>query len=935
MGNETNDINVQPVTESNKKKEKIIRNRDNNMLEESNNIEIDNNKNIDDNKINQDNSIPSEFDDFNNSNIILENNNQNNDEKIYIWIDPDINNKQNRMNYNYLINSLKIKIITFRNIDECFNYINDKYNKYKEIIIIISGKLFYNFIKLFRNNIKRIHFSPTIIIFSDKKELLTAQLKMNNMYYNNDLFDPRLIFTNPLDILNFIKDKIIEENDLTFDIIENPEEIIIPNYYSYILEDTYQHEIEYFNYYLLQNYPRNDKNEDIHILINQIKDKILPKDILIQYWLRIYTCESEFYGKFNKFLRTNNSKVLFYYPFIKLCYEELRKGFLESSNEKLYRCSKISIKEFEEINKKINCKNNNFSEEIPNVIAFSRSFLSFSIDEKRAKKFAGINNCENTYTILYIIEENQNIGNNGTNITNADLQKFSFFPSEKEILIFPFTCFEIVKIEKIDEIEQKKIDYIIYLKYLGNYSHFIEKNLGDNFFDKIQISKFSEELIGSGIVKAHDVISSWIKKKTYNIKLDKICFVLDDEEDCICISKTDIIVFNIYSHTIKIIKNIHNEEILDIIKLPSNRICSSSKDKTIKINKFSENNTKCEEIKSIDLYAIKLLFLHDEHILSLDETNFFRIHDLKQESFYHIDLLRENNKIVLLKKLKEDKLIYVNENDIGNKYINFINLKNKEKEKDSIQIKEDKEEDLIFIYIVLFNDYLLICFNSYIDIYSFIEKKEKIRTFDYFDYEITNILVLSHNSIILGFYDHIRKNSTMREHLLRISDLENNKNKFDCIGKSKFDTYNINNIIKINESKIFVKSNKDTCIFYERKNEVAEKLKESLIDICISPEVKYKEIEIIKKIEKEKIVNKPPYILNNRNKNYINNTEQKILSKTTNEVKTNDNNKIKNDDILNDLPHAFKYVKENNNRYINEKNELKKGEKKLLLINNK
>ena len=146
MGNETNDINVQPVTESNKKKEKIIRNRDNNMLEESNNIEIDNNKNIDDNKINQDNSIPSEFDDFNNSNIILENNNQNNDEKIYIWIDPDINNKQNRMNYNYLINSLKIKIITFRNIDECFNYINDKYNKYKEIIIIISGKLFYNFI---------------------------------------------------------------------------------------------------------------------------------------------------------------------------------------------------------------------------------------------------------------------------------------------------------------------------------------------------------------------------------------------------------------------------------------------------------------------------------------------------------------------------------------------------------------------------------------------------------------------------------------------------------------------------------------------------------------------------------------------------------------------------------------------------------------------
>ena len=927
MGNEPNGGISQPFSESNEKNEKIILNIDNNMLEESNNIEIDDNKNINDVKNNQDNYINiNEYEDFKNSILIQEQKNQINKEKIYMWIDPDINNKQNKMNYNYLINSLQIKIITFRNIDECFNDISEKYNEYKEIIIIISGKLFYNFIRLFRNNIKRIHFSPTIIIFSDKKKLLTAQLKMNDMYYNNDLFDPRLIFTNPLDILNFIKDKTQEENDLTFDIIESPEQIIIPNYYSYIIEDTYQHEIEYFNYYLIQNYPWNDKNEDIHILINQIKDKVLPKEIIIQYWLRIYTCESDFYGKLNKFLRTNNRKVLFYYPFIKLCYEELRKGFLESSNQKLYRCSKISIKEFEEINKKFNYKNNNIESEIPKVIAFSRSFLSFSIDEKRAKNFAGINNCDNAYTILYIIEENKIIGNNGTNITNADLQKFSNFPSEKEILIFPFTCFEIVKIEKIDEINQKKIDYNIYLNYLGNYSHYIEKNFGINFFDKIQILNYSEELIYSGIVKAHELISSWIKKKTYNIKLDKICFVLDDEEDCICIFKTDIIVLNICSHTIKIIKNIHNKEILDIIKLPSNRICSSSKDKTIKINKFSENNTKCEEIKIIDLYAIKLLFLYDEHILSVDETYFFRIHDLKKKSFYHIDLFGEKNKIILVKKLNEEKLMYINEN-IGNKYINFINLKNKEKEKDSIQIKEDKEKEIKFIDLILFNDYFLICFNSYIDIYSYKDKKEKIRTLDYFDYEITNILVLSHNSIILGFYEPIRKKSIIREHLLRTSDFEKKINKFDCIGKSKFDTHLIDNIIKVNESKILVKTENNTCIFYERKNEVSENLKGSLIDICISPEVKYKEIEIIREKEKEININKAPYILNNTNKNHINITEQKILSKTANEVKANNNNIIRNDNNFNDLPPAYKSFKENNNRYTKGENKLKNEEK--------
>ena len=554
MGNNTVETNIattQPDTEKNEIKEKIILNIDNNELKESYNSDNDNIININDKKTNPDNGNKSdEFDDFVNIDFIEEEPNQDNGEKIYIWIDPDIYNKQNEYYYNYLRKSKKIEIKRFKNIDESFYHIKENYNKYKEIIIIISGKLFYNFIKLFRKNIKEIQFSPTILIFTSKIELVTAQLKMNNMYYNNDLFNPKLIFTNPSDILDFINGNNIQsENDLTFDIIECAEQLIIPNYYSYILEDTYQHEIEYFNSYLIQNFPMNERNEDIHKLINQIKNKVLPKDILIQYWIRIYTLQSDFYGTFNNSLRTKNSKVLFYYPFIKLCYEELRKGFLESSNEILYRCSKISIKEFEEINRKLNSKYND-EKKIPNVIVFSRCFLSFSIERRIAEKFAKASDGD-TYSILYIIEKIKNIENNGSNISNADIQKFSNFSNEKEILIFPFTCFEIVKIVKIinnpGNNNKKKIDYEIHLKYLGNYSHYIEDQFGNNFFDRIQISKFSEELINSGIVKAHNFISTWIKKKNLKIKLDKICFFLDGEEDCIGYLKNEIIVLNIIS----------------------------------------------------------------------------------------------------------------------------------------------------------------------------------------------------------------------------------------------------------------------------------------------------------------------------------------------------------------------------------------------------
>ena len=891
MGNNTVETNIattQPDTEKNEIKEKIILNIDNNELKESYNSDNDNIININDKKTNPDNGNKSdEFDDFVNIDFIQEEPNQDNGEKIYIWIDPDIYNKQNEYYYNYLRKSKKIEIKRFKNIDESFYHIKENYNKYKEIIIIISGKLFYNFIKLFRKNIKEIQFSPTILIFTSKIELVTAQLKMNNMYYNNDLFNPKLIFTNPSDILDFINGNNIQsENDLTFDIIECAEQLIIPNYYSYILEDTYQHEIEYFNSYLIQNFPLNERNEDIHKLINQIKNKVLPKDILIQYWIRIYTLQSDFYGTFNNSLRTKNSKVLFYYPFIKLCYEELRKGFLESSNEILYRCSKISIKEFEEINRKFNSKYNE-EKKIPNVIVFSRCFLSFSIERRIAEKFAKASDGD-TYSILYIIEKIKNIENNGSNISNADIQKFSNFSNEKEILIFPFTCFEIVKIVKIinnpGNNNKKKIDYEIHLKYLGNYSHYIEDQFGNNFFDKIQISKFSEELINSGIVKAHNFISTWIKKKNLEIKLDKICFFLDGEEDCIGYLKNEIIVLNIISLKVKKVL-CFEYEILNIIKLPSNKICSSFTDKTIRIIQFTDNNTNFIQLKTIKIYAKKILYLYDETILCLDYINTFIKYDINTKiASNFIQLFYEKNKILEIEKLNEEKIIYVIEKNKENKkrYVLKIDYiySGKEKTEKHIEkkgckktIREDEENKLKFIDLVLFNDYILICFNSCIDIFKYKDEIcNNIITFDHFDYEITKMLVLSSDRIILGFYDSIRRESILREHILRTIDLENNKNKFDCIGNSEFESFQIDNIIKIYEYKILMKTKNDSCIIYERKNEFSEKLKESLIDICITQEIKYDEIEKVKvkEIVKEEERNNPLNI-NLKSKNIINN----------------------------------------------------------------
>ena len=424
-------------------------------------------------------------------------------ENIYGQIDPAINNKENEFHYKYLTSTKKISIERFDNIDDGYKYLIKEENEFKEIVIIISGKLFNDLYYLIKKNIESINFSPSIIIFTSKKDLLINQLKLNNTYYNNNLFDTRLIFANPSMIEDYIDDIMQEESDLTFDIIDNLDQLIVPNYYTYLLEDVNIPEINNFNDYLLKNFVNKgiNPNEEINKLLKQIKYKILPKEILIKYWIRIYTLESEFFKILNKSLRTKDNNNYYYYPFIKLCYEGIRKGFLKPYIKEIYRCSKISIDEFKEIQEIYNSKKNNIK--YPNLIVFSRSFLSFSTEKNMAEGFKRPNN--NTYSILYIIQEIKNINNIDKKVSNTLIETISKIPDEKEALVFPFSCFEIINIKKI---EKNGIDYEIHLKYLGNYTQYIEEQLGNNFFDKIQISKFSEELIDCKILKINNFFSS-------------------------------------------------------------------------------------------------------------------------------------------------------------------------------------------------------------------------------------------------------------------------------------------------------------------------------------------------------------------------------------------------------------------------------------------
>ena len=79
------------------------------------------------------------------------------------------------------------------------------------------------------------------------------------------------------------------------------------------------------------------------------------------------------------------------------------------------------------------------------------------------------------------------------NLSNASIKEYSKYKGEEEVLVFPFSCFEIVKVE--DENDEKYGNYkIIHLNYLGKYGDAFREQLGDKFLNEIMNSKFSSEL---------------------------------------------------------------------------------------------------------------------------------------------------------------------------------------------------------------------------------------------------------------------------------------------------------------------------------------------------------------------------------------------------------------------------------------------------------
>jgi hypothetical protein len=271
--------------------------------------------------------------------------------------------------------------------------------------------------------------------------------------------------------------------EFTFELLDNENDFIGALYLPRLFENPKEEECSQFDKYLLDNY--GDIMKELILQVYKVK---CPISLRIKYWLRAYTLETKFYKDMNSDLMKENIK--YYIPYIKLLYYGLKlNNFDFSYTKNLYRGALIDKKEIENL---INHKKNYYSK-YPCII-YSKAFMSFSLDKDVAMGF--MKNkvpTEKQYRVLYILQSSEI---NEKNATNADLTEISFFEKEKEILLFPFSIYE------ISDVKKESNYYLIYLNILGKYKRDFDYQSRSEIIDSIHQSKYFKMIQRSGLVSS-------------------------------------------------------------------------------------------------------------------------------------------------------------------------------------------------------------------------------------------------------------------------------------------------------------------------------------------------------------------------------------------------------------------------------------------------
>ena len=431
-----------------------------------------------------------------------------------IWIDQNITNAENTVYSNELKLKLDSFFRSFKDVKSAIEFL--KTILFIETKVIVSGRLYLDFIEQYKKNIAALNIIPKIVIFtSHKGRFIDANQKYLNII-ENPLYNYGGIQTDFEGVKEFIKKKveisslqkkidevkineISEYNDnkftedemeeMTFDYIDCLGKLCLQLFFKALI-DIPSDTLEDYTISLCDKFSK--ENSKIKELLEQIIIFEKPNiEILCKYYIRAYTMQKSLYGDLNK--DSIKNKIIKNLPFVKLLYAGVKlKSFPLASEQELYRGTEIFDNEILKIKDYLKNKNKG----LPAATAFSKSFLSFSKEKKIALGFFGKKK-KDFSRVLFMLKKDKDIDYSLS--THADIDKISYYPNDKEVLFFPFSSFEI---KDVREVNENKYEYEIDLLYLGKYIEIIKKD--KDIIEKgikLPDCKFKDEIINTGLIQ--------------------------------------------------------------------------------------------------------------------------------------------------------------------------------------------------------------------------------------------------------------------------------------------------------------------------------------------------------------------------------------------------------------------------------------------------
>lgn len=382
-----------------------------------------------------------------------------------IWIDEEVDSCLNKIYSEELESMNPKKVQLFKNVIEAINHL--KTIKFEDTRIIVSGRLYSGFVDAFKKNILEMYIIPIIIVFTRNREKF---IQYNPDYYKNDyifynfggiaiIFDEIKKFLNnedknvtksgkrnsqesisslnsntPLSLVDKIEFKTIDksdDNNLTFDYIDDKLKLIFPLFFKILIENKSNIDFYKYNNYLYKRFYK--ENNMVKELLGPIKSiPNIPIELLSKYYARLYSNSGNFHSSLNKDLRSN--KKIEHLPFIKAFYEGVKLNALPlCSNKKLYRGAILSNEEIKKIESYPKIQFGQYQ----SSIVFSKLFLSFTKDKGVAKKFTKNSpKQENFSKVIFVLENDDNSCFNLA--THGDIENISAFTAKEKFYFFPF-----------------------------------------------------------------------------------------------------------------------------------------------------------------------------------------------------------------------------------------------------------------------------------------------------------------------------------------------------------------------------------------------------------------------------------------------------------------------------------------------------------------